>query len=106
MSEPTTPGSMMTEHPISDPSVGEPTATPARKPAGTWRKVFAAILDFIFIFWVAGLTIGYFSGGLTKDGFSLNGGPALLSFLVIILYFVVFRRYLGGTLFQRLLRAY
>ena len=70
------------------------------------RKVFAAILDFIFIFWVAGLTIGYFSGGLTKDGFSLNGSPALLSFLVIILYFVVFRRYLGGTLFQRLLSAY
>lgn len=106
MSEPTTPASMMTEHPISDPSVGEPTGTPPRKPTGTARKVFAAILDFIFIFWVAGLAIGYFSGGLTKDGFSLNGGPALLSFAVIILYFVVGRRYLGGTLFQRLLRAY
>jgi hypothetical protein len=86
--------------------MSEPAASQSRKPAGTVRKVFATILDFIFIFWASGMTIGYFSGHLTKNGFDLNGGPALLLFAVIVLYFIIFRRYLGGTLFQRLLRAY
>ena len=78
----------------------------ARKPAGTWRKVFAAILDFIFIFALAGYVIGYFAGGLTEGGFKLEGAPAFILFAVVVLYFIVFRRYLGGTLFQRLLGAY
>lgn len=78
----------------------------SRKPAGTWRKVFAAILDFIFIFWVGGYVIGRFTGGLTEKGFSLTGGPAFLLFAVIVFYFIIGRRYLGGTLFQRLLGAY
>ena len=29
----------------------------------------------------------------------------LLLFAIVILYFIVFRRYLGGTVFQRLLGA-
>ncbi len=33
------------------------------KPASTTRKVFAAILDFFFIFIVAGFAIAQFSGG-------------------------------------------
>ena len=86
---------------MSQPATSEP-----RKPAGTVRKVFAAILDFIFIFALAGYVVGYFSGGLTESGFNLSGGPAFLLFLVVVLYFIVFRRYLGGTLFQRLLGAY
>ena len=45
------------------------------KPVATWRKVVAAILDFIFVF------------------------------AIVILYFIVFRRFLGGTVFQRLLGA-
>jgi hypothetical protein len=85
--------------------MSEPTATP-RKPAGTWRKVFAAILDFVFIFWAGGYVIGYFTGGLTEKGFSLEGGSAFLLFAVVVLYFIILRRYLGGTLFQRLLGAY
>ncbi len=96
-SEPTMSGSLMTEQPISDASACDVAATPPRKRAGTTHKVFAA---------AAGLTIGYFSGGLTGSGFNVAGNPALLLFAVIILYFAVFRRYLGGTLFQRLLRAY
>lgn len=86
--------------------MSEPATPQPRKPAGTWRKVFAAILDFIFIFWAGGYAIGKVTGGLTEGGFSLSGGPAILLFAVIILYFVIFRRYLGGTLFQRLLGAY
>lgn len=86
--------------------MSQPAATEPPKPAGTWRKVFAAILDFFFIFFLGGYLIGYFSGSLTASGFELNGGPAFLLFAVIVLYFVIFRRYLGGTLFQRLFGAY
>ncbi len=69
----------------------------------TWRKVVAAILDFFFIFFAGGYVIGLLTGGTTEKGFSLSGGPALLLFALIIAYFVVLGRYLGGTLFQRLL---
>jgi len=51
----------------------------------------------------AGYSIGYLTGGLTEDGFNFHGGPAFVLFALIILYFVVFSRYLGGTLWQRLL---
>ncbi len=75
------------------------------KPIATWRKVVAAILDFIFIFAAGGYAIGYATGNVTAEGFSLQGGPAFILFAIVVLYFIVFRRYLGGTLFQRLLGA-
>lgn len=84
---------------MSQPAISPP------KPVATWRKVVAAILDAIFIFWLAGYLIARFTGGLTDDGFKLDGGPAFLLFAVVVLYFIVFRRFLGGTLFQRLLGA-
>jgi putative Mn2+ efflux pump MntP len=75
------------------------------KPVATWRKVLAAILDFIFILAVAGYVVGYLTGNLTESGFELHGGPAFIVFAVIALYFAIFTRYLGGTLWQRLLRV-
>lgn len=75
----------------------------AVKPVSTWRKVVAAILDFIFVMMIAGYAIGYATGNVSEDGFDLKGGPAFLLFAIIILYFVVFTRYLGGTFWQRLL---
>ena len=75
------------------------------KPVATWRKVVAAILDFIFVFALAGYAIAQFTGNTTDEGFELKGGPALLLFAIVILYFIVFRRFLGGTVFQRLLGA-
>ncbi len=75
------------------------------KQISTWRKVFAAILDFIFVFAIAGYAIAQFTGNTTDEGFELKGGPALLLFAIVILYFIVFRRFLGGTVFQRLLGA-
>lgn len=75
------------------------------KPVSTARKVFAAILDFIFVFAIAGYVIAQFAGGTTEGGFELKGGPALLLFAIVILYFIIFRRFLGGTVFQRLLGA-
>ena len=91
---------------MSEPALSEPTAPQPRKPAGTWREVIAGILDFIFIFWAGGYVIGYLSGGLTEGGFNLFGAPAFALFFVVVLYFLIFRHYLGGTLFQRLLGAY
>jgi len=82
---------------MSQPAVSQP------KPVSTWRKVVAAILDFIFVFAAAGYAIGYATGNVSEEGFSLQGGPAFLLFAIVILYFIVFTRYLGGTLFQRLL---
>jgi hypothetical protein len=69
----------------------------------TWRKVAAAALDFLFAFFVAGFAVGYLTGNLTKSGFELNGVPALVVFAAIALYFVIFTRFLGGTVWQRVL---
>lgn len=73
------------------------------KVVSTWRKVVAAILDFIFVLAIVGYAIAYLTGNITDEGFDLKGGPAFLLFALIILYFVVFTRYLGGTVWQRLL---
>ena len=74
-------------------------------PVATWRKVLAAILDFLTIFFVGGYVIGKFTGNLTDDGFKLEGLPALVLFALVIVYFVVGRKYLGGTIWQRALKA-
>ncbi len=73
------------------------------KPVSTWRKVFAAVLDFLTVFFVGGYVIGYSTGDLTADGFKLDGMPALILFAVIVVYFVVGSKYLGGTIWQRIL---
>ena len=73
------------------------------KPVSTWRKVFAAVLDFLTVFFVGGYVIGYSTGDLTTDGFKLDGLPALILFAVVVVYFVVGSKYLGGTIWQRIL---
>ena len=73
------------------------------KPAATWRKVLAAILDFFTIFFVLGYTIGQLTGNVTNDGFKLEGMPALVMFALIVIYFVAGSKYLGGTIWQRIL---
>ena len=75
------------------------------KPVATWRKVLAAVLDFLTIFFVGGYAIGYLTGNLTAEGFNLEGTSALLLFAVIIVYFVVGSKYLSGTVWQRILYA-
>lgn len=80
-------------------------ATHVRKPVSVWRKVLAAALDFFCALYIAGYAIGYLTGNLTNDGFKLEGAPALIAFVLIALYFVVFTRCLGGTVWQRLLGA-
>ena len=80
-----------------------PTQPGLRKPAALWRRVLAIVLDSVFVFAIAGYTVGYLTGHLTDNGFNLEGGPALIVFAAIALYFVVFTRFLGGTPWQRLL---
>ena len=75
----------------------------AAKPVSTWRKVSAALLDFIFIFAIAGYAIARMTGNVSEEGFELKGAPAFLLFAIVVLYFVIFTRYLGGTVWQRLL---
>lgn len=70
----------------------------------TWRIVPAALLDFITVLFVGGYIIAAFTGGTTASGFSLNGLPALLLLAVIVAYFVLAKR-MGGTPWQRILRA-
>jgi DMSO reductase anchor subunit len=79
--------------------------TDQRRPVATWRKVIAAIFDFLTVFFVGGYVIGKLTGNLTDDGFKLEGLPALLLFAIVIAYFVVGRKYLGGTIWQRIFRA-
>lgn len=69
----------------------------------TWRKVTAAILDFLTVFFACGYVIARWTGNITPEGFELQGGPALILFAVIVAYFVIGSRYLGGTLWQRIL---
>jgi Kef-type K+ transport system membrane component KefB len=80
-----------------------PEQTP-KKPA-TWRLVLAAILDFIMAFAVIGYLVAAATGGLTSNGFQVNGTPALLAFALIIAYFVIFNKFLGGTIWRWILGA-
>jgi uncharacterized membrane protein len=70
----------------------------------TWRIILAAILDFITVFAIGGYVIARFTGNLTETGFQLNGAPAIVLFALMIAYFVLAPR-MGGTLWQRILRA-
>ena len=75
-----------------------------RKPA-TWRVVVAYILDFFTVFFGFGYLIGWLTGGLTDNGFAINGFPALVMFVLMIAYFVVCHRFLRGTLWRHILGA-
>ncbi|MBL0372703.1 hypothetical protein JJB09_11745 [Rhizobium sp. KVB221] len=77
------------------------------RPTGpsTWRIVLAAILDFFTAFFVLGYAVATVFRGRTEDGFRVTGGPALLLFALIVAYFVVFNRFLGGTIWKHILRA-
>jgi hypothetical protein len=71
--------------------------------AAVWKRVLASILDFFTTFFVFGMAIAYVTGDTTSTGFKLDGLPALVLFALVVVYFFVGRRYLGGTLWDRLL---
>lgn len=75
------------------------------KPVSTFRKALAGILDFLTVFFVGGYLIGRATGNLTDGGFDLQGWPAVLLFAIVAAYFVLGWKYLGGTIWQRVLRT-
>jgi len=75
------------------------------KGPATWRIVLAALLDFFTAFFGIGYVLALTLGGKTETGFHLTGGPALLAIILIVAYFLVFNKYLGGTIWKRILRA-
>ncbi|WP_428426984.1 hypothetical protein [Pararhizobium sp.] len=81
------------------------TDTQFQKGPSTWRIVLAAILDFLTAFFVLGYLVASIFGGKTEEGFNLQGGPAFLMFALVVAYFVVFNKFLGGTIWKRILRA-
>jgi hypothetical protein len=70
--------------------------------APVWKRVLAAILDFFTIFFGVGMLIALASGQTTSSGFNLSGWTALLLFALIVAYFVVGRKYVGGTIWDRI----
>jgi hypothetical protein len=78
--------------------------TEPAKAAAVWKRVLAVILDFFTAFFVFGTVVAYVTGDTTSTGFNLNGVPALVLFVLMVAYFFVGRRVLGGTLWDRILR--
>jgi len=76
---------------------------PAPKPF--WRRGLAGFLDFLTVFFVGGYVIGALTGNLSSDGFKMEGLPVLVLFAVIVLYFYLGWEKLGGTIWQRILKA-
>jgi len=75
------------------------------KSAPAWKVVLAFFLDLFVSFFVIGYIVAALTGNLTDGGFEMNGAPALITFAVIIVYFVGMGKYAGGTVFQRLLKT-
>jgi hypothetical protein len=80
------------------------TQQPAKGPA-TWRIILAAILDFFTAFFGCGYLVAALTGGLTEDGFHLTGWPAIAGLVLVVLYFVIFNKFLGGTIWKWILGA-
>jgi len=70
-----------------------------------WRRGLAGFLDFFTVFFLGGYVIGKITGETTSEGFKLTGMPALVLFAVIAIYFYLGWKKLGGTLWQRILKA-
>lgn len=69
-----------------------------------WKRVLASILDFCSVFFVGGSIIAWLTGSLTADGFELNGTPAVILLVLLVAYFYIGRRHVGGTLWDRVFR--
>lgn len=72
------------------------------KPA-MWRVILAFVLDLLTSFFVFGYLVAAMTGNTTDGGFELNGMPAIILFVLVIAYFIVGRKFLGGTIWQRVL---
>lgn len=76
---------------------------PPVRPASAFKRGVSAVFDFFTVFFVGGYIIGKLTNETTDEGFSLSGGPAIALFVLIVVYFYVGRKQLGGTLWDRIL---
>jgi ABC-type transport system involved in multi-copper enzyme maturation permease subunit len=83
--------------------MSDQTPPPSIKPF--WRRGLAGFLDFVTVFLVGGYVIAIFTGETTSNGFKLTGAPVLIWFVVIFVYFYLGWEKLGGTIWQRILKA-
>jgi len=67
-----------------------------------WKRILAFILDLVGSFILFGWIIAKFTGETTEGGFALTGGSAFLLFALVIAYFVIFNKFLGGTIGKRI----
>jgi len=97
----------MSPHPTGGNTMSDQQNAPAVRPF--WRRALAGFLDFLTIFFGGGLVIGAFAGKVTSGdltlGFELKGWPMLLLLALIVLYFYLGWEKLGGTIWQRILKA-
>ena len=63
---------------------------------GLGLRFVALIVDGI-IFGILGYLLAAVTGGTSATGFQLEGGPAFLYFLLILLYYVLMEAFMGGT---------
>ena len=81
-------------------------------PQPLWKRNVAGVLDFLLALVVFGFLFNKLLGHqphapainsevTTTEVFGLDGWPALLTIVLVIIYFVVLGR-TGGTVFQRL----
>lgn len=88
---------------MSESAMPPPMPPPATKPF--WRRGLAGLFDFLTVFFVGGYVIGKLTGETTSEGFNLTGGAALALFVLIVAYFYLGWKKLGGTIWQRIFRA-
>ncbi len=78
---------------------------PPVRGAPQWRIMLAHVMDFFTTFFGFGFLLAALTGGINEGGFKLEGVPAFLCFVLIAAYFWIGTNYLGGTIWQRILRT-
>ena len=90
----------------STPGADDPTAPkPPVRGAPQWRIMLAHVMDLFTTFFGFGFLLAALTGGINEGGFKLEGVPAFLCFALIAAYFWIGTKYLGGTIWQRILRT-
>ena len=64
---------------------------------GVGMRLVATIIDVV-VFFVLAWVVAMLTGGMTEDGFALNGGTALLPMVIWFVYFIGMEATVGATL--------
>ena len=63
---------------------------------GVGKRVVALIIDTVILF-VVGYVLAAITGNTTDGGFNMQGAPALMLFVIWILYYILLEGYMGAT---------